>query len=464
MKKNQPTCVVMKYNTDVKTVNEFINADNIDADPAHQRPQVPDFRKRRGIVEAMMEGYDIGEIKLNEFPVVDTVELEAIDGSNRMRSIKQFYNGIFSIFDNNVFYKDLTVSQQKIFQNYPFRFTIYDNLTPAQKAKQLITTNTVTRVNHMEMMNSFGVLNIACLVRELVRNVAGTDTVPNEVFDCTYSEKTGRMNFRFFQFNNDGLYCEDNVARIAYLCNEDKGLIPHGDALILDMYKTADFTDQEISSLRKKVTLVLNFIKQCADTRKRWFGTGPSKTEFVCLYRLYFYLTEKYGKFTIEDYDEFFKAFKTGFDAFASQSPTRVETVIDQVKGKDKTPELIGKLFNRSLLNHDSGCTKAVNWLLEEFDVLSHITVQDNKRVFSRGQIETGLSRQQFKCWIDDKPLTMKDAEGGHIQAWSKGGTTTDDNFVVISRFHNRKMGNQNAAEYKENIASDVELFEEDVE
>ena len=55
------------YTTETQTVSDFIGVDNINADTAHQRPQIQDNSKRKGIVQAMVDGLDIGEIKLNQY-------------------------------------------------------------------------------------------------------------------------------------------------------------------------------------------------------------------------------------------------------------------------------------------------------------------------------------------------------------------------------------------------------------
>ena len=78
------------------------------------------------------------------------------------------------------------------------------------------------------------------------------------------------------------------------------------------------------------------------------------------------------------------------------------------------------------------------------------MTNLDNKRVFSRDEQETQLQRQDFKCWVDGLPLAMNEAEGGHIVSHIKGGKTDAENFRMMRRIHNRKMGKQNAREYKE--------------
>ena len=453
----------MVYTTAITTVRDFLDMNNINVDPSHQRPQIPDFKKRKGIVESMTDGYDIGEVKLNQYDVVidgeDTTKLEVtgnaqevIDGSNRLRSIRQFYNGQFSV--NGMNYADLSSEEQNIFLDYPLRFVIYHNLSPQAKAKQFRITNTVTDVNHQEMLNAFGDAKIACLVRESVRTVYGVDSVPETLFDSTLNRKQDNFNFRFFRIDNGRLKLEDNVARIAYLCDKDKGLVAHGDKLIYEFYKNSEFTDQDIKSLSKKMKKVFTFVMKNANARNTWFNAGLSLLEFVCLYRLHFYLTEEYGSFHIEDYDEFFKAFKVGHDAFSSNSPTR-NAVVSQKN--DKADKLESDVYKDSLRKHEAVCKDAIELLLEEFDVEKFMTILDNKRVFTIAEKETQLQRQNFTCWVDGEPLMMDEAEGGHIISHIEGGRSdvTADNLRMMRRIYNRKMGKQNARKWKEKFLAE---------
>ena len=222
------------YTTETQTVSDFIGVDNINADPAHQRPQIQDNSKRKGIVQAMVDGLDIGEIKLNQYSS-EPIELEVIDGSNRLRSIKQFFNSEFSI--SEMTFTDLSSDEKDIFLNYPLRYIIYDNLSPQEKAKQFQATNKTTDVNHQEKLNSYGDDLLASLIRECVRTVVGTDTVPEALFQSSINKKKDKLNFRFFQIDNNLLKLEDDVARIAYLCNVDEGLVGQDDKKIEIFYE-----------------------------------------------------------------------------------------------------------------------------------------------------------------------------------------------------------------------------------
>ena len=429
--------------TETTTVSDFLGVDNINADPAHQRPQIQDNSKRKGIVQAMVDGYDIGEIKLNQYSS-EPIELEVIDGSNRLRSITQFFNNEFSISEKT--FTDLSSDEQDIFLNYPLRYIIYDNLSARDKAKQFQATNKTTDVNHQEKLNSYGSDLLASVVRECVRTVVGTESVPEALFQSSINKKKDKLNFRFFQIDNNRLKLEDDVARIAYLCNVDEGLVGQDDKKIEIFYENHNLSEKEIKSLQKKMRKVFTFVMKNANARIEGpWGLGINHLEFRALYRLYFHLTEKYGSFHVEDYAEFFQAFKQGHDAFASSMPTRKAVITD----KNGVEKLEHQIYTKALRSHEKSSEIAISMLLEEFDVEQYLTNLDNKRVFSRDEQETQLQRQDFKCWIDGLPLSMNEAEGGHIVSHIQGGKTDAENFRMMRKIHNRKMGKQNAREYK---------------
>lgn len=425
------------------TVKKLVLAiQTIDFDPLHQRPQVQDSRKKEGIIRAILEGFDIGEIKLNR---KEDDTLEAIDGSNRMRAIVQFQRGEFTV--NEKYFSDLTKDEQETFFNYPLRVVTYNNMTPEQKAHQFQVTNTVTLVNFMEMLNSYGTLPIACLVRDLVRDT-GSDDSPDEVFDYSINSK-GKMVCRFLSFDNSRLLQEELTARIVTLLWQNEGLTSHGKGAIEAMYK-ASHTEKSLRALRGKTKDCFKFMRKIASARIRLLGGGLNQREFTLLFRLYFYLNETYGAWDVICYDEFFKAFRVAADKFWSATATRKELVRDPGSDEDR---LIGEAFKGYLGHQDSvyKVRQPVMWLLEEFNVQNYITVKDKTRCFPREMVESILLQQDGRDWVDGKPLTMRDAVGAHWIAATDGGSASDpSNCIVTSAKHNQRMGTMTPGEYRD--------------
>ena len=76
--------------------------------------------------------------------------------------------------------------------------------------------------------------------------------------------------------------------------------------------------------------------------------------------------------------------------------------------------------------------------------------MKDPKRCYNSKQIEDRLIEQDWKDYIDGKPLNLDDAVGAHVVAHTKGGKTSLDNLVVISQAHNSAMGSMDVEAYKQ--------------
>jgi hypothetical protein len=178
---------------------------------------------------------------------------------------------------------------------------------------------------------------------------------------------------------------------------------------------------------------------------------GLTNKQVVMLYRLYFYFKQTYGEFKINDYSKFWAEFEKAFNVFNSSNPQRKDIV--------ENNRLIHEAFNQHLGEHKTQFKfdNTVTWLLEEFDLdKATVLVVDKNRTFPREMIELKLAEQGYKDWVDGKPLTMENAQGGHIVPHSQGGKTEYDNLVVISAEHNRRMQDTNAYTYKKNLLEEV--------
>ena len=123
---------------DYLTELEPITNDN----PVGQRPPVQTNRlgaakpsKAQSIIAAILDGYDVGEIKLIEVSE-SKFKLESVDGGNRKREIKNFVNGLFPIHKSHSkyggkYFSELPEDVRKKFMNYELRFVIYKNKTLA---------------------------------------------------------------------------------------------------------------------------------------------------------------------------------------------------------------------------------------------------------------------------------------------------------------------------------------------
>lgn len=103
--------------------------------------------------------------------------------------------------------------------------------------------------------------------------------------------------------------------------------------------------------------------------------------------------------------------------------------------------------------NSSDNMKRAMEMWEEKLNVsteLKYVIVRDGKRTFTKQEIAMALKRQGGIDPIDGKPLTLKDAIGGHNVAWSKGGLTVLDNCIAIREEYNSDMGTKTLEEYKE--------------
>ena len=331
------------------------------------------------------------------------------------------------------------------------RFVIYDTLTNRQKGELFRDTNNTTPVNQQETLNSYGDIPIANLIRETARAVIGIGNTPHPLF-FSYITKTGNEVYPNVATNNNRLRLDEIVARIVYMIYVGEKPVVAPFEKLQAMYDDESLNQKAVDAIEKKLKSVLDFMQNCAEERKSQVQRGLTGGQIVMLYRLYFSLKSEFKGFKIGDYSKFWNQFNTAFNVFNAKNPLRKDIVEEN--------RLIHEAFNQHLGEHKTQYKfdNTVKWMLEEMD-LNEATVitLDSKRSFPREMIELKLAQQGFKCWVTGEPLTMKDAQGGHIVPHSKGGETVYENLVVISAEQNRRMQDVNAHDYKKMYLEQLE-------
>lgn len=451
------TNVRLTWDLEVKTVSEFfLESSTINVNPVGQRPTtvrnpIGENRasKSQDIVASILSNGDVGEVKVVK--ITDgSYQVECADGGHRMRAILGFLDNKFPTFRSSEFgekyCRDLTDEQRKSFMNYRLRFIVYGNhgeLSVSDKADIFQKTNTTTPVNSQEFLNSFGDIPIANLIRETSWTVPGIDNTCHVLFNMYYSA-AGNEIYRNVAFSNDRMRIDELVARLTYMiwCGE-KPVTASFDQLI-EMYNYP-FTEKEVASLDKKLKTLLDFVLKVSLQRSNRVGRGLLNKHVVMLSRIYFYFKEKNGAFKVEDFMAFWNEFESAYNAFNPQQPKRTEMV--------ENNRTIYEAFHGYLGDYKVQwkIDNSIKWFLEEFDLANAtVLILDKTRKFSREMVELKLAEQGYVDWVDGEPLTMKTAQGGHVLAHSKGGTSTYDNLVVISAEHNRRMQDTNANDYKQ--------------
>jgi 5-methylcytosine-specific restriction endonuclease McrA len=400
--------------------------------------------KAQGIVGSILRGIDLGQITVHECD--GEFVYVSIDGGHRKRYIKAFFENMFRV--NGKYYRDLSQEEKDLFLNTELTFCIYSNLNVWDIGYIFRSLNKTTDVNHQEMLNSYGDIPIANAVRETVRRVAGINNKFHSLFEYTQRDDKPR-NFINLQFDNKRLRIDEIVARIFCRYYDGGGLGRADDKSLEEMYE-AELTQKEVQKLVSKVTKCLNFLEDIAEVRKRHNSLGLSQKEFSMFTRIWMYMEEEYGTFKINDIETFYltvsQVASEFFKPYDNQEAfLREESPFDF--NKTKGQQFKDTLTEHRNLNH---IKTTLMWLIERLDMKSLVTLKDPQRLFPRDWRENKLAEQGFKCAVDGKPLTMENAQGGHIISHADGGRTIYDNLAMISTEHNRKMGSMSLEKYKE--------------
>lgn len=451
----------INWNLEMWTVREFLEkSTRIDCNPVGQRPSVSPNpiggskpSKQQSIINSMLNGWDIGEIKIVKED--GKYDYESVDGGNRKRTILSFLRNDFpthrSSHVGEMMAAELSDELREEFMNYQMRFVIYDNLTTRQKGELFRDTNNTTPVNAQETLNSYGDIPIANLIRETSRNVIGIDNLPHELFNC-YTTLSGNVVYPNVASNNSRLRLDEVVARITYMIYAGEKAIVAPFESLQEMYDDETLTQREVNKLAKKLKAVLDFILKCSIQRRIQVSRGLLLGQVVMLYRLYFHFKSSNGEFKVESYESFWGEFSKAYNVFNSSNPKRHDIV--------ENNRLIHEAFNQHLGEHKTQfkLDNTVTWMLEEMDLeKASLVTLDSKRTFPREMVELKLAEQGFKCWITGEKLDMSNAQGGHIVAHSQRGKTEYSNLVVISAEHNRRMQDMNAHDYKAMILESLE-------
>ena len=459
---------MLDYNFMDSNVRDFITViyPNTNCNPVGQRKnveskldsQTAEPSKAQSIIGDMLdeEGIDIGEIKLIE--IIDgSFRYESCDGGHRKRTIYAFINGNFPLHKSHSkyggkYFRELPQEVKDDFLNYPLRFIVYKNKSKTFVGRQFRATNTTTPVNNQEMLNSFGDTSIANLVREFVREIEEKKNQPHQLFENFINNS--ELKFKNLSTHNNRLKLEEFVARIVYRFynNSDKKLGTSSSIELFDMYSNDDI---DVSKFDKKVSNFFNYLLDLSKAKmKNHSGRGLTQTELVAASRMFLYFLDMDSSFKVVNYDNLWNDFYNSLQTFVGKDPKVLKTkIIDDDKGsRTKSDAMRGYLGLHSNLEK---IRKSVEWLLEDIEVSQHLIIRDKTRCFPRELIEQVLAKQNYTDYCDDKPLTMDNAVGAHVDAWSEGGKTTVDNLVVTSKYHNTRMGSLNVEAYKELIKKD---------
>jgi hypothetical protein len=455
-----------KSKTEVRTVQWFLdNHKFINANPINQRPDRADVMvgtnknpsKAQKIIAKLVDGVtaNLTMHKLDDY-VITRYVWESIDGGHRKRAIIEFvYEGMpyYDREGNAVYFLGMPVEDREAFLDTEMTFTIYYELSPEDVAAIFQSLNNQTSVNHQEMLNSYGSIPIANVIREAVRYVSEVGNSVHELFESEQKDKSSKKIYKNIQFDNQGLKSEEMVARLAYWIWQESGSVPATDVCLEDMY-SSDISEQQAKKLKKKLYKTLDFIQKMAAIRRNDQGGKKGKLpqrEFSLFSRLYFYMQDTFGEYTIDDYGHFFEQVNIAYNPFRLKSVDDLGDKyahLKEVSPFDST-KTVFKQFQDCLGEFDTSAhiRFPIDVLIKEGLDIESLIINIDDRTWSYEERLAKWIDQGKKCAVDGKPLAWEDAVAAHDIARAKGGASGWDNFTMVRRCYNIEQGTFNNEE-----------------
>jgi len=466
-----------KVKYEVVTVEEWMKLylKTTDHQPIGQRLSVdPTDDKSQSILHSLIIGEGIGQITLCDVKNHEVYKWESIDGGHRKRALRDFLNNRIPVIvdGEQIWFEEipdkqkgrvLTDEEYDDFMDIEISLQIFFGLSNEQKGKLFRKINDTSIVKEQEMLNSFGDIPAANIIRNMVRIVAGQNNTPHELFE---SDGNDIHKMKWLSQSNKHLKQEEFLAKVYFRfydkrvnkCKTFLGSATTGkdSGDLMDMYNK--MTSKESTSIHKDVKKVMGFLKEMSVARKNQYNNKLPWKDQVTLTHLYLWMCDSFGKhsFKIQDYQLFYNKFEDAVGCYDEDVHVYIDSdgnehhIIDKAWNDEheSKPLTVSTNFGNYQIEwvNEAKIKKMIEWLVDvfEWDTPDLFLQLDKQRLYPTKMKETALRRQGRVCYIDGKDLSMKDAEAAHIKAHSKGGFTTQDNIAMVRKKYNREMGTQN--------------------
>jgi hypothetical protein len=446
-------------------------------DPENQRPPVQSAlfgkklpTKSQGIIQCIFEGFDLGEFKFHlteegqkiYVEEEEDIDMNATDGSNRGRAIHWFKDNKFPLHESfrikelaGKYWDDLNEEEQNYFDNFIITEKLYTDMSAVDSARQAMYTNTITNPTR-QMKRNFHETPLAKYVRDRVRGVSDP-SLEHTLFEHE-AEDSGEVKYSNFEFSNDDLMIEEKLAQVVfrYYMNQkfSQGFLGTASQDSLDsMYEDESLTDIMINKIKK---LTDAHLKHMLSIRKKQ-GKKFNGHTWAYFSRQYFWMQDFNGHHNIKitDYQKYYDA------SFCAYS--KVKSDEDE---EHREPEGRKRLRCAAFAGYlgewadNTKVTLCMEWPLEHFDCHMYIKDLDPIRIFDRDMVKELWIENGKCCAGTGLPTPFEDIVGGHIIAHIKGGRTTRENCVPLSKKFNAKQGDMNFEDFKkiyhEKIAAQI--------
>lgn len=422
----------------------------INPDPISQRPAISQTsNKSEGIVKCLINGYGIGMLTLRDIrndqesqKIYPNVDYLVIDGGHRVRALKEFFSGRFSI--------ELADGKRYIynampdldFNNFFIPCAIYD-CTSYEATEIFLNVNETTHVNFMEKIMCDDNSPICREVRSRTKYYPEYGNKPHQLFDYYFDQKANKYLCEHWKDDPNPRRKWDEYVFIAIIKAVGGGNVAAGRPAIEDFAKNGTVT-------KTALEVVDRFLSDALKFKQYRCHTFNSNT-FAAFQLFWFGLYDINKPFAIKEFELFKNAFMAAYTAYTG---TAVSKYTDETILFDSTePKNIKEFVRAGCKNYANSAEqkKCFELLYEEaklHGIEKAIVFRDEQRTKSKNEIEELLVSQGYLCAIDGEPLNLDEADLAHNVSWASGGRTSD--CAVIRRTHNNRMGQLTLDEYRQ--------------
>lgn len=350
--------------------------------PEYQRNYIyADGKRDVAVIESIIKNYPIGLIYFNK----TSEGYEVLDGQQRITSIGRFVTGRFPILDDRDIQQYFSALPKHIQDNFlDTNLTIYICEGKEDEIKRWFETINIVGIplNKQEMLNAIYSGPFVTLAKE------------------TFSNSNNAMVQMW------SAYVSGSVNRQDYL-NTALAWVSKGN---VDGYMSMHRNDTKIDNLEKYFTTVIDWVSnifQDVDSTMRGLDWG-----------------NMYEKYHHKAYD-------------SAKVSSRVKNLLSDYYVKNKKG-----IYEFVLSGESFDSRKELNIRVFEepmkLTVYNKQTKDANKKDISNCPLcAVGSGPNAKKIW------KLKEMDADHIEAWSKGGDTSEKNCQMLCVTHNRAKGNR---------------------
>jgi hypothetical protein len=150
---------------DVQTIVSRIRAGDLDLQPDFQRGEVWSLQKKRRLIDSILRNWHVPP--LHTVIVKDTGKQEVLDGQQRLVSIRDFADNLFTVDGfiepldakvkslHGLYYRDLPDWARRLFDQFTIRVFRITDYEPDEPGELFYRLNRITNLTAAEQRNAF---------------------------------------------------------------------------------------------------------------------------------------------------------------------------------------------------------------------------------------------------------------------------------------------------------------------